>query len=111
MIYIRNVIISFIGTFGTFFAVVPTCQNLLIVNDDFKTILALIVSSLTGLMSIVVTTICKDFLEARREKRKRLSEYHNSLTQRYESDNSSNPQIAASSKLESTADNGQNSHN
>lgn len=111
MIYFRNVIISFFSTFGTFFAVVPTSQNLLIVNDDFKTVLALIVSSLTGLLSIIVTTICKDFLEARREKRKRLSEYHNWLTQRYESDNSSNPQIAANPTDGTPAEIGHNSHN
>lgn len=73
---------------------VPISLHLVTVDPDFRTTLALIVSSLTGLLSIVVTTFCKDFLEARREKRKRLSEYHNWLTQRYESDNLSNPQIA-----------------
>lgn len=111
MIYLRNVIISFFGTFGTYFAMEPISSDLVTVDPDFRTTLALIVSSLTGLLSIIVTTICKDFLEAKREKRKRLSEYHNWLTQRYEDDNSSNPQIAAGPGHGTPAENGHNSHN
>lgn len=111
MQYVRNVIISFLGTFGTFFAVVPISSDLVSVSPDFRTTIALIVSSLTGLFSIVVTTICRDFLESRREKRKRVSDYNNYLTQRYEEDNPSNPQIAARHSHVTTADNGHNSHN
>ena len=111
MIYLRNVIISFLGTFGTYFAMEPISSDLVTVDPDFRTTLALIVSSLTGLFSIVITTICRDFLESRREKRKRLSEYHNWLTQRYDSDNLSNPQIAADPADGTPAENGHNSHN
>ena len=107
MSIINRFLLSSIVTFSVASNCLPSYESMMDIGPNIRDVIIMLLSVLSGFVTVIVTTYTKNWLEDRRLERTIRKQYNPSPSQRRVDTDLRNPQIPADKSLENPAGNGQ----
>ena len=104
MLIINRFLISFIVTFSVADTCLPTYDSMTDIGPNIRDVIIMLLSVLSGFVTVIVTTYTKNWLEDRRLERTLRKQYNPSTSQRRVDTDSSIPQTPADSNQVNSAE-------
>ena len=106
MSIIYRFLLSFIVTFSVADNCLPTYDSMSDIGPNIRDVIIMLLSVLSGFITVIVTTYTKNWLEDRRLERTLRKQFNTPPSQRRVDTDLSNPQTSADQGLEHSAGNG-----
>lgn len=106
MSIINRFLLSSFVTFSVADTCLPTYESMTDIGPNIRDVIIMLLSVLSGFITVIVTTYTKNWLEDRRFQRTLRRQYNPSPSQRRVDTDSSIPQTPAGSELEDTTPGG-----
>ena len=106
MSIINRFLLSSIVTFSVANTCLPSYQSMTDIGPNIRDVIIMLLSVLSGFITVIVTTYTKNWLEDRRLERTLRKQFNPPPSQRRVDTDLSNPQTSAGSELEDTTPGG-----